>query len=175
MTNGRCRLHGGKTPGGIASPNWKHGHYSKHVPNGLRRDYEQAVADPELLSIEDLVAAQRARLCEIFRTMSESVREGADAKEDYRALWADARELMQEITKSTACAWKRLTAIDGLVTVPDVVNLMHAFLTCVRERVNDRTVLQALQTDWNRLVGAQVGPSQPSPLAISVVAQEATE
>src|ERR1019366_8858276 len=29
--NGRCRLHGGKSLGGIASPRFKHGRYSKHV------------------------------------------------------------------------------------------------------------------------------------------------
>jgi hypothetical protein len=210
MPNGRCRLHGGKTPGGIASPHWKHGRYSRYVPNGLRRDYERTVADPELLSIEDLVAAQRARLYEIFRTMSETepppsgstvdalddylvslrgkdkhqrrkalmclidtVRKGADAKENYRALWGEARELMQEITKSTSSAWKRLHALNGVVTVADVINLLYAFLICVRERVNDPSVLQALQADWNRLVGAKAGPPQPSPLAITIVAEAA--
>jgi hypothetical protein len=210
MTNGRCRLHGGKTPGGIASPHWKHGRFSRYVPNGLRRDYERAGADPDLLSIEDLVAAQRARLCEIFRSMSQTepppsgctahalddylvslrkededqrrkalknlidtVRNGADAKEDHQALWTDARELIQEITKSTASAWKRLHALNGVVPVADVINLLHAFLTCVRERVNDRSVLQALQADWNRLVGAKAGPPEPSPSALSIVAEAA--
>jgi hypothetical protein len=210
MRNGRCRLHGGKTPGGIASPHWKHGRFSRYVPNGLRRDYERTVADPELLSIEDLVAAQRARLYEIFRTMSETEpppwgstahaldeylaslrekdqdqrkkalkclieteREGAGAKEDYRALWGEARELMQEITRSTGSAWKRLLALNGVVTVADVINLLHAFLICVRERVNDRNLLQALQVDWNRLVGAKAGPPQPSPLAITIVPEAA--
>jgi hypothetical protein len=212
MTNGRCRLHGGKTPGGIASPNWKHGRYSRYVPNGLRRDYERTVADPDLLSIEDLVAAQRARLCEIFRSMSqlepppsgsaahalddylpslrekdknqrkkalkyliETDREGADAKEDYRALWADARALMQEITNSTASAWKRLQALNGVVTVTDVMNVIHALLIGIRERVDDQETLRDIQDLWNRLVGAKAGPAKPSPLAISIVAEAAAE
>jgi len=29
---GRCHLHGGKSLGGIAHPNFKHGRYSKYVP-----------------------------------------------------------------------------------------------------------------------------------------------
>jgi hypothetical protein len=29
MRNGRCRLHGGKTPRGLASPHLKHGRYSQ--------------------------------------------------------------------------------------------------------------------------------------------------
>jgi hypothetical protein len=31
---GRCHLHGGKTPAGIGSPHFKHGFYSKYVPEG---------------------------------------------------------------------------------------------------------------------------------------------
>ena len=29
--NGRCHLHGGKSLGGIASPRFKHGHYSRFI------------------------------------------------------------------------------------------------------------------------------------------------
>src|SRR5262245_44093579 len=29
MRNGRCRLHGGQTPSGIASPHFKHGKYAR--------------------------------------------------------------------------------------------------------------------------------------------------
>jgi hypothetical protein len=31
MANGRCRMHGGKSLRGIASPRYKHGRYSKDV------------------------------------------------------------------------------------------------------------------------------------------------
>lgn len=30
MANGRCKLHGGKTPGGVNSKNFKHGKYSRY-------------------------------------------------------------------------------------------------------------------------------------------------
>jgi hypothetical protein len=35
MINGRCNLHGGKSLPGIASPRYKHGLYSKYIPQGL--------------------------------------------------------------------------------------------------------------------------------------------
>ena len=36
---GRCRMHGGKSLRGIASPRYKHGHYSKDVLAKLAGEY----------------------------------------------------------------------------------------------------------------------------------------
>jgi hypothetical protein len=71
MTNGRCRLHGGKTPGGIASPHWKHGRFSRYLPQGLRQDYERAASDPELGSLRSIIALLRCREFELLRAMQE--------------------------------------------------------------------------------------------------------
>jgi hypothetical protein len=52
--NGRCRVHGGCTPGGIASPHYKTGKYSrylKHLPHDLKAGYRKALADRELTSL----------------------------------------------------------------------------------------------------------------------------
>ena len=62
MSNGRCRLHGGKTPKGIASANWRHGRYSKYMPTGLLDRYEAGRTDPELLALDDEIALVRSRL-----------------------------------------------------------------------------------------------------------------
>jgi hypothetical protein len=51
MDNGRCRLHGGLTPKGIAAGAFKTGRYSKYLPQGLIDAYETTVNDPELLSV----------------------------------------------------------------------------------------------------------------------------
>jgi len=47
----KCRYHGGKTPKGLASANFKTGRYSKHLPTGLLDAYQDTVNDPELLSV----------------------------------------------------------------------------------------------------------------------------
>jgi hypothetical protein len=51
MENGRCRLHGGKTPRGIASPHFVTGKYSKYLPENLLTAYEDAQSDENLLSV----------------------------------------------------------------------------------------------------------------------------
>jgi hypothetical protein len=38
MANGRCRLRGGKTPNGVASPHFKHGQHSKYLAKHLKAD-----------------------------------------------------------------------------------------------------------------------------------------
>lgn len=62
MANGRCRLHGGKSLAGIASPAFRHGRYSKHLPTRLAATYEEAAADTELLALREDIALLDARL-----------------------------------------------------------------------------------------------------------------
>lgn len=52
----RCRMHGGATPRGLASPHHKHGRRSRALPQHLLDRYEDALADSELLSIREDVA-----------------------------------------------------------------------------------------------------------------------
>jgi hypothetical protein len=74
MPNGKCRLHGGLTPAGVASPNFRHGAYSKCVPRGLKRAYERANADPELLSLRDDLALLEARVVELLKGLGQAPR-----------------------------------------------------------------------------------------------------
>ncbi|MGH7274689.1 MAG: hypothetical protein ACREIQ_09560, partial [Nitrospiria bacterium] len=60
MANGRCRMHGGKSLGGIASSNYKSGRYSKYIPKDLADKYNEARGDPDLLSLNDDVALLRS-------------------------------------------------------------------------------------------------------------------
>ncbi|MCB0145387.1 MAG: hypothetical protein KDE50_36225 [Caldilineaceae bacterium] len=54
MENGRCALHGGKTPRGAASPHFKHGRYSKFAdfPPDFAEKHDAARNDPDLLNLE---------------------------------------------------------------------------------------------------------------------------
>ncbi len=66
VTPGRsvCHYHGGSSPRGLAHPNTTHGRYSRDVPTRLISRYEQALADPELLSVRSDVAVLQALINE---------------------------------------------------------------------------------------------------------------
>ena len=52
----RCRIHGGSSPKGLASPHFKTGRYSKHLPTQLAARYSDALSDPELIGLRDEAA-----------------------------------------------------------------------------------------------------------------------
>ena len=61
-----CMMHGGKTPVGIASPHFKTGRYSKHLPTRLLERYNEAVSDEELLALREDIALLDARVSELL-------------------------------------------------------------------------------------------------------------
>jgi hypothetical protein len=73
MRNGRCRLHGGKSLAGIASPRFKHGRrskYQKHLPTEFRDHRAEARADPQLLSLKEEIALLTAQIIDLLRSLS---------------------------------------------------------------------------------------------------------
>lgn len=88
MANGRCRLHGGKTPAGIASPHFKTGRYSKYLPGDLTELYQHSRRDPGLLALRDDLALLRARLCQLLQSA------------ESQNLWYEAKSAWVELKKS---------------------------------------------------------------------------
>jgi hypothetical protein len=83
----RCRLHGGKTLVGPASPHFRTGRYSAYLPERLRARYEQAEGDAELLNLRGEIALIDARLVDLLSRV--------DTGESGQ-LWADLRRAHQE-------------------------------------------------------------------------------
>lgn len=67
MENGRCRLHGGATPSGLASPQYKHGRWSKAMPARLLERYQMSADDPDLLALRHEIALLDARLEDLLK------------------------------------------------------------------------------------------------------------
>jgi hypothetical protein len=63
---GRCRMHGGASLRGVASPTFKHGRFSKYLPVRLAARYREALADPELLKLNHEIALIDARLQDVL-------------------------------------------------------------------------------------------------------------
>jgi hypothetical protein len=79
MPNGRCRMHGGLSLVGVASPSFQTGRYSKYLPAHLLADYEAAKVDPALVECRDELALVDSRLGQL----AQRLQSGKDAD-----LWA---------------------------------------------------------------------------------------
>jgi hypothetical protein len=69
MRNGRCRMHGGKTPRGMDSSNFRHGRYSKSVPDQLVTTYRRSLADEERHELRDEIALAEAKVADLLTGM----------------------------------------------------------------------------------------------------------
>lgn len=88
-----CHIHGGKSLSGSSLPQFKHGRYSKSLPEKLAARYEEAQKDPELLSLRDDVALIDARLSELLGKANTG--ESAEA-------WGRVRKAMVSLQKAEA-------------------------------------------------------------------------
>ena len=61
-----CHIHGGKTPAGIALPQFKDGRYSKYLPNRLIERYKAGISDDQLLVLADEIALIDSRLADLL-------------------------------------------------------------------------------------------------------------
>lgn len=62
----KCAYHGGKSPSGLASPNFKSGRHSKVLPARLAANYQASLEDGELLSLRSEIALIDARTQELI-------------------------------------------------------------------------------------------------------------
>jgi hypothetical protein len=74
MDNGRCRIHGGLTPKGVASPHYVHGRRSRYqaaIKGDLAKAYKNGLASgDDLLSLKDETALLEARIFELLKSLN---------------------------------------------------------------------------------------------------------
>jgi len=68
----RCRLHGGATPRGVLSVNYKGRGYSKDLPARLMERMMDSIDDPDLTSLRSEIALVDARLGELLKNLSQA-------------------------------------------------------------------------------------------------------
>lgn len=94
MVNGKCHLHGGKSLAGIASTQWKTGKYSKYLPGRLMARYEEALNDPELISLSGEIALVDTRIGELLTRIDTG--ESGQHWKDANKYFADATEAIRQ-------------------------------------------------------------------------------
>lgn len=130
MTNGKCRNHGGLTPKGIASPNYKHGRYSKHPPNHLRDRYNESLNDPELTALREDLALIDVQIGEALAAAYDSGSEGG------------SRVLLEKIK------FCRLAVLESDIIssrIPDLIELLDEFESTIEGGNTSATKFSQLQ------------------------------
>lgn len=88
-----CRIHGGATPRGKASPHYRHGRFSKHVPENMRLAYHEYLEDKERTDNDDTLSLIDARIAVLMGRV--------DTGESGHA-WRLARDHMQKYREAEA-------------------------------------------------------------------------
>lgn len=134
MANGRCRMHGGKTPVGLASPHIKTGRYSKDLPTRLAARYEETANDPDLLSVRHEI-----RLIDVL-IMDNMTR--LDSGESAEA-WDVMRKSVDGLTDAIADEdyIKVQKALREMRDVVDLRILHYATETEIRSKIDQRRKL----------------------------------
>lgn len=124
--NGRCRMHGGTTPRGIASPNFKHGRWSQYLPTGIAGKYQEAAADQALMHIRQDVALVDAMLTSYTETLK--TKKAVTPGQEKRIL--NLVDTRRRLIESEA---RRMTALQQTITAAQFMGTMRAIAEAVRE------------------------------------------
>jgi hypothetical protein len=141
MANGRCKMHGGKTPRGICSPHFKDGkrsRYLAHVTGTLRDAYTAAMSDPRLLELTADVALLTGRVVALLN-------KGRDDPTAVDAVWAELPRLLALRGKLTLMETERAAATQALLPVSAVVEFGNIVLRAAHAIITDADVLARFQ------------------------------
>lgn len=140
-----CAIHGGKSLAGVDSPTFEHGRYSKYLPDQIVPKYRDALADKELIRLDDEIAVIDARLkseMESLKITGMNERGWGRAQDLYRSL---RRATVSGNTKLAAKSLNDLgtvllvTATDSIAW-DDIVNLIdqrRKLVETERKRLQD--------------------------------------
>lgn len=140
----RCRLHGGKSPGGMASARFKHGRYSLYIPMDLRKRYEQSRHDPELLSHEPDLRLMDIHLQSLLKQLNKT--EGLEAFAQVKKVWKEfqkAKSAKDQIAMSKGAEkidqlFKQGVSADGIWSkIREVVETRRRILESENRRIRD--------------------------------------
>lgn len=105
-----CYHHGGRTPAGIAAPNFTHGRYSKHLPQRLLERFEASLVDNDLLNLRAEIALLDTRLEDVLKRVDSG--EAGVLWKRASDLYADLRRTM--VKQDAESVIELMSELDGL-------------------------------------------------------------
>lgn len=138
VTPGRevCRLHGGATPRGIDSPHFKHGRYSKAMPDRLLEQYETSRRDPDLITMRDDISLIDTRIMDQLQLAE------ADP-----VIWDSITDLIEKRRKLCETERRRLYALQTTMTAEQAMAMITALIDIIRRHISDPDTRAAIVAD----------------------------
>jgi hypothetical protein len=176
-----CYMHGGASPRGAASANFKTGKFSKDIPTRMAARYLEARQDPELLHQRDEISLLDARLLDVLtrvdtgesgRIWSELRKELSEFRagpKDGRAAhlaqmaelidrghtdtvaWSEIAGLIEQRRRLVESERKRLVEMQQMITTEQALAFVGAVVAAVSKHVSDRSTLSAITAEFEIL------------------------
>lgn len=144
MDNGRCDKHGGKTPPpGPTHPNYTHGRHSKYLPTAVAKHFDEAMADPEFLSIRPNAALVHARKKELEKRLETG---------ESSATWKELREAWGEFERGNRLQREAATLLDDdarTIALTQSREIIGAALDSIKRLITGGA---SEQQQWNELL-----------------------
>jgi hypothetical protein len=127
---GRCRLHGGASLAGVASPTWKNGRWSKYLPAHLAARFQEGLNDRQLMQLRQDTALIDAALTTYTQHMKERPGKSLTKAQEQRmiALTEHRRKLIEADAR-------RQRDLGQLVAADRFMTLVSAVAAVIREFV----------------------------------------
>ena len=132
-------MHGGKTPTGADLPQFKHGRYSKYLPDRLAETYREAMADENMAALDDEIGLIDTRLRDLVRRLT--------LNGDGVAAWTNATTAYQDLRRGMA-------AEDGALMQRALMRLEAALTAGDQEWRAWRSIIELIE-ERRRLVDTE--------------------
>lgn len=184
MTNGKCRLHGGKSLSGVAHPNYQGKGFSKYIPVGLIDTFNEFRADPDKLVMDEQIAIVDTYMAQLLESLGDYsspelweqlqqqvieynkapdaerknllayIFQTIEAGASYVSKWDTLHKALEQRRKLVADERKRRIEAEHMITADEALLLMTGLMESVRRNVSDRETLVAIQADFIQLTAA---------------------
>jgi hypothetical protein len=111
MRNGKCRMHGGKTPSGRESPHYKGAGRARVIPAHWIQSYEESIIDPKQSSFKPDIVRCDAQIDELLTSLP-TREEESEAFAAFNSHFAAATELRRKASEEDLSAERR-EELDG--------------------------------------------------------------
>ena len=166
MANGRCRLHGGATPSGPDSANYKHGRYADVFKGLIAEKFNTAATDHRPLDILPELAVQRSLLSQYIEYATGKRKMSA---KDVERL----SDLAQDVIKSATMIAKMRN--DDALTVNEIHFFQAGILRLLEKYVPDTDTRRAFVSEIARIIPSRIDASGGEQGSVSAGAEKTSD